>query len=122
MRSIRFFWVQDEFTVTGIPGETFASVDKALDERTIGHNPERLNMMKGGIIYSNMVTTVSPTYADETLNGGAAGRQEELGLVRVGSQPALAGEKRVPTPNPCLQGGSGGRSAGQRYGASTGGS
>ena len=33
----------------------FASVDKALDERTIGHNPERLNLLKGGIIYSNKV-------------------------------------------------------------------
>ena len=33
----------------------FASVDKALDERTIGHNPERLNLLKGGIVYSNMV-------------------------------------------------------------------
>ena len=33
----------------------FAAVDKALDERTIGHNPERLNLLKGGIIYSNKV-------------------------------------------------------------------
>ncbi len=39
----------------GLPGEMFASVDKALDERTIGHNPERLNLLKGGIIYSNKV-------------------------------------------------------------------
>ena len=30
----------------GLPGATFASVDKALDERTIGHNPERLCLMK----------------------------------------------------------------------------
>jgi hypothetical protein len=30
----------------GLPGEMFASVDKALDERTIGHNPERLCLMK----------------------------------------------------------------------------
>ncbi len=30
----------------GIPGEAFATVDKALDERTIGHNPERLCLMK----------------------------------------------------------------------------
>lgn len=27
-------------------GEMFATIEKALDERTIGHNPERLNMMK----------------------------------------------------------------------------
>ena len=29
-----------------MPGQQFASVDKALDERTIGHNPERLCLMK----------------------------------------------------------------------------
>ena len=28
---------------------------------------------QGGIIYSNAVTTVSPTYARESLEGGAAG-------------------------------------------------
>ena len=43
--------------LAGLPGEMFASVDKALDERTIGHNPERLNLLKGGIIYSNKVRT-----------------------------------------------------------------
>ena len=31
---------------SGVPGEAFADVDKALDERTIGHNPERLCLMK----------------------------------------------------------------------------
>lgn len=36
---------QDEFAATGLPGERFASVEKALDERTIGHNPERLNLV-----------------------------------------------------------------------------
>jgi starch synthase len=35
---------------TGMPGETFATIDKALDERTIGHNPERLNLMKVGVV------------------------------------------------------------------------
>ena len=30
----------------GVPGEVFADVNKALDERTIGHNPERLCLMK----------------------------------------------------------------------------
>ncbi|KAG1664077.1 hypothetical protein FOA52_011434 [Chlamydomonas sp. UWO 241] len=64
---------QDEFAATGCWGEQFASIDKALDERTIGHNPERLNLMKGGIVYSNAVTTVSPTYAREVATGGAAG-------------------------------------------------
>lgn len=64
---------QQEFSVTGVPGNLFATIDKALDERTIGHNPERLNLLKGGIIYSNAVTTVSPTYKVETLERGAAG-------------------------------------------------
>ena len=29
--------------------------------------------VQGGIIFSNVVTTVSPTYAREALEGGAAG-------------------------------------------------
>lgn len=64
---------QDEFAATGVSGEVFADVEKALDERTIGHNPERLCLLKGGIVYSSVVTTVSPTYAMETMTGGAAG-------------------------------------------------
>jgi starch synthase len=64
---------QDEFSATGVSGELYSTIDKALDERTIGHNPERLCLLKGGIVYSNAVTTVSPNYANETLNGGAAG-------------------------------------------------
>lgn len=64
---------QDEFAATGVNGELFSTIDKALDERTIGHNPERLCLLKGGVVYSNAVTTVSPNYANETLNGGAAG-------------------------------------------------
>lgn len=54
----------------GVPGEWFADVEKALDERTIGHNPERLSTLKGGIVYSQSVTTVSPTFAEELLQGG----------------------------------------------------
>ena len=64
---------QDEFAATGVSGELYSTIDKALDERTIGHNPERLSLLKGGIVYSNAVTTVSPTYAREILQGGAAG-------------------------------------------------
>jgi glycogen synthase len=30
-------------------------------------------VLQGGMVYSNAVTTVSPTYANEVLNGGAAG-------------------------------------------------
>lgn len=70
-------WLQDEFAYTGVSGEMFATEERALDERTIGHNPERLSLMKGGLVYSNAITTVSPTYAKEVLDGGA-GRREEL--------------------------------------------
>ena len=64
---------QDEFAATGVDGSAFATIDRALDERTIGHNPERLCLLKGGLVYSNAVTTVSPSYAAEALRGGAAG-------------------------------------------------
>ena len=37
---------QDEFAASGMSGEVFATEGKALDERTIGHNPERINLMK----------------------------------------------------------------------------
>ena len=30
-------------------------------------------LFQGGMVYSNLVTTVSPTYAKEALDGGAAG-------------------------------------------------
>ena len=32
----------------GLSEDAFATVDRALNERTIGHNPERLSLMKGG--------------------------------------------------------------------------
>lgn len=63
----------EEFGATGVDGSLFNTVEKALDERTIGHNPERLSLLKGGIVYSNAVTTVSPTYAEETRNGHGGG-------------------------------------------------
>jgi starch synthase len=34
------------------------------------HNPHALNILKGGIVYSNFVTTVSPRYAFETKDQG----------------------------------------------------
>ena len=37
--------------LAGLSGEMFATVDRALDERTIGHNPERLCLMKVGAAY-----------------------------------------------------------------------
>jgi len=40
--------------------------DRLLDNRI----PHALNLMKGGIVYSNFVTTVSPRYAGEAKDGG----------------------------------------------------
>ncbi|GAB6048485.1 glycogen synthase GlgA [Methyloparacoccus murrellii] len=34
------------------------------------HNPQAINLMKGGIVYSNFVTTVSPRYAAEAKDQG----------------------------------------------------
>ena len=36
------------------------------------HKPQELNLMKGGIVYSNFVTTVSPRHAWEAKDGGQA--------------------------------------------------
>ena len=42
----------------GVSGQDFAHVDRALDERTIGHNPERLCLMKVDISLISMTPTV----------------------------------------------------------------
>eukprot|EP00271_Cylindrocystis_brebissonii_P011496 TRINITY_DN29333_c0_g1_i1.p1 TRINITY_DN29333_c0_g1~~TRINITY_DN29333_c0_g1_i1.p1 ORF type:complete len:759 (+),score=106.00 TRINITY_DN29333_c0_g1_i1:152-2428(+) len=64
----------------GLNGQSYVSVEKAMDDRTIGHNPERLSLLKAGIVYSNAVTTVSPTYARETLcSGWLAGTLQNQG-------------------------------------------
>ena len=39
----------------------------------LSRRPTRGMRRQGGIVYSNAVTTVSPTYAREALDGGAAG-------------------------------------------------
>ncbi|XP_043714160.1 probable starch synthase 4, chloroplastic/amyloplastic isoform X2 [Telopea speciosissima] len=46
---------QDELSKCGLDGSLYATIDKAIDDRTIGHNPERLSLLKGGIVYSNAV-------------------------------------------------------------------
>jgi starch synthase len=48
--------------------EHFYSYDRMRDN----HNPRELNLMKGGIVYSNFVTTVSPRHAWEAKDGGQA--------------------------------------------------
>ncbi|KAF3776278.1 putative starch synthase 4 [Nymphaea thermarum] len=37
---------------------------QAVDDRTIGHNPERLSLLKGGIVYSNAVVLGDNPYGD----------------------------------------------------------
>lgn len=61
---------QEQLSKCGLDGSIYATVEKAVDDRTIGHNPERLCLLKGGIVYSNAVVTVSPTYLQETLCSG----------------------------------------------------
>ncbi|KAM7264824.1 hypothetical protein ACFE04_002507 [Oxalis oulophora] len=61
---------QEQLSKCGLDGSLYASEEKAVDDRTIGHNPERLSLLKGGIVYSNAVVTVSPTYLTETLCSG----------------------------------------------------
>ncbi|XP_062115264.1 uncharacterized protein LOC133829571 [Humulus lupulus] len=61
---------EQQLSKSGLDGSLYATIDKAVDERTIGHNPERLSLLKGGIVYSNAVVTVSPTYLKETMCSG----------------------------------------------------
>ncbi|KAG6431601.1 hypothetical protein SASPL_109680 [Salvia splendens] len=61
---------QEQLNKCGLDGSAYATEEKAMDDRTIGHNPERLSLLKGGIVYSNAVVTVSPTYLKETLYSG----------------------------------------------------
>ncbi|XP_009345338.1 glycogen synthase isoform X2 [Pyrus x bretschneideri] len=61
---------QEQLSMCGLDGSLYANFEKAIDDRTVGHNPERLSLLKGGIVYSNAVVTVSPTYLKETLCSG----------------------------------------------------
>ncbi|KAL0308345.1 UNVERIFIED_CONTAM: putative starch synthase 4, chloroplastic/amyloplastic [Sesamum radiatum] len=61
---------QEQLSKCGLDGSMYATEEKAVDDRTIGHNPERLSLLKGGIVYSNAIVTVSPTYLKETLCSG----------------------------------------------------
>eukprot|EP00240_Pyramimonas_obovata_P003103 CAMPEP_0118922034 /NCGR_PEP_ID=MMETSP1169-20130426/1105_1 /TAXON_ID=36882 /ORGANISM="Pyramimonas obovata, Strain CCMP722" /LENGTH=657 /DNA_ID=CAMNT_0006862847 /DNA_START=43 /DNA_END=2016 /DNA_ORIENTATION=+ len=67
----------EELEWTGLPGEEYKVDERLMDPRTKGHNPERLSLLKGGIVYANAVTTVSPTYCNEILSGGASGWMRE---------------------------------------------
>ncbi len=95
-------WNMDDFkAVTGIPDYYF-TVDKLQHENDA-------NMLKGGIVYANAVTTVSATYAEEiktefygeTLDGILRARSHDLrGIVNgldydvfnPGKDPSIAAE------------------------------
>ncbi|MBB65042.1 MAG: glycogen synthase [Waddliaceae bacterium] len=58
----------NELYRAGLDGHYYLQADKLQDP----HDPNCINLMKGGIVYSNHVNTVSPSYAQEvlTLEGG----------------------------------------------------
>jgi starch synthase len=47
----------------GLNGKSYLTADKLQDN----HYPQTINLLKGTIVYSDYVTTVSPTYAKEVL-------------------------------------------------------
>lgn len=52
----------------GVDGETFATIERALDERTIGHNPERLNLMKVGVTGADVCPLVGRVHGSYAWN------------------------------------------------------
>jgi len=52
-------FLADKFALTGLPGDCF-------DRRGLEFYGD-LNLLKGGIVYSDLATTVSPSYAEELL-------------------------------------------------------
>eukprot|EP00897_Mesotaenium_endlicherianum_P007082 jgi/Mesen1/6401/ME000329S05569 len=46
----------EQLQMCGLDGQSYLSVDRAMDDRTVGHNPERLSLLKAGIVYCNAVT------------------------------------------------------------------
>jgi hypothetical protein len=56
MLNINSILCYDPVNVTVIILNALLFVLQAIDDRTIGHNPERLSLLKGGIVYSNAVT------------------------------------------------------------------
>jgi len=52
-----------DLTAIGLNGESYLTPEKLADEV----HPKSINLLKGGIVYADAVTTVSPTYAKEIL-------------------------------------------------------
>ena len=53
----------DNLDKIGLKGATYLNKAKLQDNK----NPSTINLLKGGIVYSDFVTTVSPNYANEIL-------------------------------------------------------
>lgn len=53
----------DDLDKIGLNGASYLSRAKLQDTQ----NPSSINLLKGGIVYSDFITTVSPTYANEVL-------------------------------------------------------
>lgn len=53
----------EDLTHIGLKGETYLTPEKLQDTA----HPKSINLMKGGIVYSDAITTVSPNYAKEVL-------------------------------------------------------
>lgn len=52
-----------DLTAIGFDGESYLQPDKMQDNL----DPKLINLLKGGMVYSNFITTVSPNYAKEVL-------------------------------------------------------
>lgn len=66
-----------DLTGIGLDGSYYAQPDKMQDNLS----PNLVNLLKGGIVYSDFVTTVSPSYAKEVLTPeGGKGLESTLNL------------------------------------------
>ncbi|KAK6147507.1 hypothetical protein DH2020_018419 [Rehmannia glutinosa] len=63
----------EQLSKCGLDGSIYATEEKAVDERTIGHNPERLSLLKGGIVYSNAVVFSNISQKETLCSGWLAG-------------------------------------------------
>lgn len=63
-----------DLTAIGLDGPAYLAPSKMEDPLS----PHLINLLKGGIVYSHFVTTVSPTYAKEILNKEGKGLESVL--------------------------------------------
>lgn len=58
----------------GLKGESYLTLDKMQDN----NYPQTINLLKGAIVYSDFITTVSPTYAKEVLGKEGKGLETTI--------------------------------------------